>query len=120
MKKYLLLFLLIACQEKQRETVLSAQDFEAKYKSTSQAILLDVRTIEEVANGKIHDAKNIVYDDAFAMKLDTLPHLPIFVYCGSGIRSAKAAKILKEKGYDEIYECAGGLKAWKAAGLPVE
>jgi rhodanese-related sulfurtransferase len=42
------------------------------------------------------------------------------VYCGSGIRSAKAAKILKEKGYDEVYECAGGLKAWKAADLPVE
>ncbi len=120
MKKYLLLFLLIACQEKQRETVLSAQDFEAKYKSTNQAILLDVRTVEEVVNGKIHDAKNIVYDDAFAMKLDTLPHQPIFVYCGSGVRSAKAAKILKEKGYDEVYECAGGLKAWKAAGLPVE
>jgi rhodanese-related sulfurtransferase len=42
------------------------------------------------------------------------------VYCGSGIRSAKAAAILKEKGYDQVYELDGGIKAWKEAGLPVE
>ena len=120
MKKFAILLALLACQPKPTEAVLSPKDFEAKYKTTAQAILLDVRTTEEVANGKIHDAKNIVYDDSFATKLDSLPHQPIFVYCGSGIRSAKAAKILKEKGYEEVYECAGGLKAWKAANLPVE
>ena len=120
MKKLLILLVLLACQTKQTDTVLSPTDFDQKFKSTNQAILLDVRTIEEVANGKIHDAKNIVYDDAFSTKLDSLPHQPIFVYCGSGIRSAKAAKILKEKGYDEVYECAGGLKAWKATGLAIE
>jgi len=44
----------------------------------------------------------------------------LFVYCGSGIRCVKAAKILKEKGYVEVYELAGGLEAWKAAGMKVE
>ena len=73
MKKLTFLFVLLACQPKPSEAVLSPKDFEAKYKSTAQAILLDVRTVEEVANGKIHDAKNIVYDDAFATKLDSLP-----------------------------------------------
>lgn len=120
MKKYLFLLLLIACTEKKTETVLSPQEFDAKYKSTANAILLDVRTVEEVANGKIASAKNIVWDDTFATKLDTLAHQPLFVYCGSGIRSAKAAKILREKGYKEVYELEGGIKAWKAAGMEVE
>jgi rhodanese-related sulfurtransferase len=120
MKKYLFLLVLIACAEKKTETVLSPQEFDTKYKATANAILLDVRTVEEVANGKIASAKNIVWDDAFATKLDTLAHQPLFVYCGSGIRSAKAAKILKEKGYEEVYELEGGIKAWKAEGMKVE
>jgi rhodanese-related sulfurtransferase len=120
MKKYIFFLLLMACAEKKTETVLSPQAFDAKYKATTNAILLDVRTVEEVANGKIPSAKNIVWDDAFATKLDTLAHQPLFVYCGSGIRSAKAAKILREKGYDEVYELEGGMKAWKGAGMKVE
>jgi rhodanese-related sulfurtransferase len=120
MKKYFFLLVLIACTEKKTETVLPPQEFDAKYKSTANAILLDVRTVEEVANGKIASAKNIVWDDAFATKLDTLAHQPLFVYCGSGIRSAKAAKVLKEKGYEEVYELEGGMKTWKAEGMEVE
>jgi rhodanese-related sulfurtransferase len=119
MKKYLLLLLLIACQEKKTGAVLSPKEFEAKYKSTANAILLDVRTVEEVANGKIASAKNIVWDEDFATKLDTLAHQPLFVYCGSGIRSAKAANVLREKGYEEVYELAGGIKAWRAEGLEI-
>ena len=122
MKKILVLLVLIsACTGKEKtETVFTANDFEAKYKSTQGAILLDVRTLEEVANGKIANAQNIIYDNAFADKLSGLENKPIFVYCGSGIRSAKAAAILREKGYDNVFELEGGLKAWKAAGLPVE
>ncbi len=112
--------MMVACTEKRTQTVLSPQEFETKYKSTANAILLDVRTIEEVANGKIASAKNIVWDEAFATKLDTLAHQPLFVYCGSGIRSAKASKVLKGKGYQEVYELDGGMKAWKAAGMKVE
>ena len=119
-KNFLLILLLFSCSEKKSETVLSPQEFDVQYKATPDAILLDVRTLEEVANGKIPNAANIVFDDAFATKLDTLQHKPLFVYCGSGIRCVKAAKILKEKGYVEVYELAGGLKAWKAAGMKVE
>jgi rhodanese-related sulfurtransferase len=120
MKKYFLFLLLIACGDKKMDTVLTPQDFDAKYKATANAILLDVRTPEEIAGGKIANAQNIVWDDSFADKLSTLEHKPIFVYCGSGIRSAKAAAVLKEKGYTDVYELEGGIKAWKAVGMPVE
>ena len=120
MKKYFLFLLLIACGEKKTESVLAPQDFDNKYKATENAILLDVRTPEEIAGGKIAKAENIVWDDSFADKLSSLEHKPMFVYCGSGIRSAKAAAVLKQKGYADVYELEGGIKAWKAAGMPVE
>jgi rhodanese-related sulfurtransferase len=119
MKKWLVFLLLVACGEKQSDTLLGPQDFDAKFRSTENAILLDVRTPEEIAGGKIDGAENIIWDESFADKLTNLEHKPIFVYCGSGIRSAKAATVLKQKGYDQIYELKGGMKAWRAAGLPV-
>lgn len=125
MRKFIvLLFVLAACSPKKAEvvteTVLEPAEFQAKFQSTEGAILLDVRTEEEVSAGALDGQKNIVYDDAFATKLSDLEHKPIFVYCGSGIRSAKAAAILKEKGYEPVYEMKGGIKAWKGAGLPVQ
>jgi rhodanese-related sulfurtransferase len=120
MKKVLVFLLLFACSEKKTDTLLTPADFESQYKATEGAILLDVRTVEEVKAGALAGAINIVYDDAFADKLSTLENKPIFIYCGSGIRSAKAATILKEKGYNEVYEMDGGMKAWNAAGLPVQ
>ncbi|MBI3219330.1 MAG: rhodanese-like domain-containing protein [Bacteroidetes bacterium] len=119
MKKiFWIAILAMACSKAPSEKVLSPAEFETNYKATANAILLDVRTEEEVANGKIMQAKSIVYDDAFATKLDSLAQQPLFVYCGSGIRSAKAAAILREKGY-EVFELEGGIKNWKAAGKPV-
>jgi rhodanese-related sulfurtransferase len=123
-KLIVILFVLASCvakkTEQATETVLDPLEFQAKFQSTKDAILLDVRTKEEVSGGALAGQKNIVYDDAFANKLSDLEHKPIFVYCGSGIRSSKAAAILKEKGYGPIYEMKGGIKAWKGAGLPLE
>ncbi len=120
MKKVFVFLLLIACSEKKTEALLSPTKFDTNYRATEGAILLDVRTETEVNAGALAGATNIVYDDAFADKLNNLEHKPIFIYCGSGIRSAKAATILRAKGYDQVYEMEGGMKAWKAAGLPVQ
>jgi rhodanese-related sulfurtransferase len=120
MRKWILLFALTACSEKKSDYLLSPQEFDSKYRATEEAILLDVRTVEEVSAGTLAGAVNIVYDADFADKLENLEHKPIFIYCGSGIRSAKAARILKEKGYESIYELDGGIKSWKEAGMPIE
>ena len=121
MKKYfVLLFIVIACSAETQDVVLSPTEFQAKLKNTPDAILLDVRSPEEIAIDRLDDSKNIVFDDAFDSKLEGLGHKPLFVYCASGKRSAKAAAILREKGYKDVYELEGGLGAWKSAGLPVD
>ncbi|MBK5279371.1 MAG: rhodanese-like domain-containing protein [Bacteroidia bacterium] len=121
MKKYLFIIVLLsACSGDTENVVLSPLDFKAKFENTSDAILLDVRTPDEIAIDRLENSLSIVFDNSFASKLEGLEHKPLFVYCASGKRSAKAAAILREKGYKEVYELKGGLGAWKDAGLAVE
>ena len=42
----------------------------------------------------------------------------VLLYCASGNRSARAADMLRELGYDNVASVAGGIQAWEAAGLP--
>lgn len=121
MKKYLfVLIALLACSAETEQVVLSPTEFQSKLKDTPDAILLDVRRPEEIAVERLENSKSIVFDDSFETKLDDLEQKPLFVYCASGKRSAKAAAILRGKGYKNVYELEGGLGAWKEAGLPLD
>jgi len=118
-KVFFALCVLFACKGEAQKTVLAPAEFQRTVSETQGAIVLDVRTPEEIATGRIANAQSIVYDDGFDQKLGTLENKPIFIYCASGKRSAKAAKILRDRGYKNVYELEGGLNAWKASGLPV-
>jgi len=99
----------------------SALEFQALAES-GNGILLDVRTPEEVAQGKIPGASVInIYDEDFERKLNLMKKdQPIYVYCRSGGRSSQAAKIMGENGFSEVYNLVGGIGAWNKANLPVE
>lgn len=77
--------------------------------------LIDVRTPEEYAQGKIGDAKNInFYDGDFRDRIAGLDKkAPVLIYCASGGRSGKAVSMMKEMGFVEIHELKGGYRAWK-------
>lgn len=121
LKKYLfVLIVLSACSVETEKVVLSPTEFQTKLDKTSEAILLDVRRPDEISVDRIENSQSIVFDDSFANKLEDLEHKTIFVYCASGKRSAKAAKILRDKGYKNVFELEGGLGAWKQAGLPLD
>ena len=63
------------------------------------AVILDVRTEKEYRTGHIEGAVNIPLSRLHA---DSLPLDPAAVYitvCSHGLRSVKAAALLKEKGY---------------------
>ena len=45
---------------------------------------------------------------------------PIVLYCGGGFRSALAADSLRKMGYTNVRSMAGGIKAWREAGYPME
>ena len=79
-----------------------------KYRRTTPAILLDVRTWEEFSNGHIDDAVNIPLQTIENVKSEfTDKNVPIFVYCRSGVRSATAAQELVNMGYRDVYDIGG-------------
>lgn len=79
-------------------------------------VLLDVRTADEISNGKILGAIEIDYfsDDFTAQidQLDTSKHY--LVYCKSGGRSAKSIAIMKDKGFTKCTNLKGGYTAWSS------
>lgn len=112
-------FFVLSCSlSAQPSVLLSAADFEKKIATVKESQILDVRTPQEFASGHIKGAKNIDYRNAAfsqeSKKLDLKK--PVFVYCHMGSRSSGAAKILKQNGFQEIYELKGGLISWVQSG----
>lgn len=95
-------------------TLDNADEFKKRL-NDSEAQLIDVRTPEEFANGKIANATNSNFFDAdFANQMGQLDkNKPVLVYCASGGRSAKAVTLLKDMGFEEIHELKGGYNAWR-------
>jgi rhodanese-related sulfurtransferase len=81
-----------------------------------QAIILDVRTPDEMNNGVIEGASLFInlYGGTFDQELAKLDKTKTYiVYCHSGNRSAKAASIMLSKGFTSIYNLQGGITDWK-------
>lgn len=115
------LLFLCACQKKESASsgALEPKEFQEKIGLTLGAVVLDVRTPEEVAEGIIPGAINLDYKSAdFKTSIDALDKSKTyFVYCASGGRSGKTADLMKEKNFNSVYSLAGGLKAWTESGL---
>lgn len=94
----------------------------AEGKAKPGVTVLDVRTPGEVAEGHLPGATVIdISDPAFATKAAALPKdKPVYVYCRSGARSARAAGQLAGMGFPAVYNLSGGILGWGRAGLPVE
>jgi len=82
-------------------------------------VVLDVRTPEEYAEGHLADAVLIdFYDADFAVQLDELDKdVTYVVYCRSGNRSESTIQTMRELGFTDVVEVAGGIQAWVASGL---
>ena len=85
-------------------------------------VLLDIRTPEEVSKGFLKNASFInFYDENFLQKASWVKkNQPIYVYCHAGGRSSKAAEILIELGFREVYNLVGGYSKWVEDGYLVE
>ncbi len=84
--------------------------------------LLDVRTQQEWDEGHLKGAKLVTLsEEGFADKAKAVldPKKPVVVYCRSGNRSAKAAKLLRDGGFATVLDMAGGIVAWQKEGKPV-
>ena len=107
-------------------TRISAADFVARRDASHP--VLDVRTPGEYAQGHLAGALNVdVHGLDFEGEVDRLAKKgriqqdrPVYLYCRSGARSGRAARILREKGYAQAYNVGGlgGLRAAEAERRP--
>ncbi|MBK9070879.1 MAG: molybdopterin-synthase adenylyltransferase MoeB [Myxococcales bacterium] len=80
--------------------------------------LIDVREQDEHSQGSIKNATWIARG-LLELRIEAaVPDktTPIVVYCAGGVRSALAARSLRELGYAHVTSMSGGFAAWKAAG----
>lgn len=99
---------------------LSPQEAKALIESRKDLALVDVRSPEELYEGSIAGSQLIPFTE-LAHGRKTLPAgKPILLICAVGGRSYAVGQYFSGKGYGEIYNLAGGISAWKAAGLPLQ
>lgn len=89
---------------------LSPQEFKKRYESMSDAVLIDVRTKAEVAQGAIKGHVHIdIMSPSFTEKISKLDkNKAYFVYCRSGARSAQACNYMASQGFSRLYNLSGG------------
>lgn len=87
-----------------------------------KAVIVDVCEDGEYAAGHVAGARHA----PLAQLEQKLPGLvknkatPVILVCASGMRSRRAVAIARKLGYEQAHSLAGGLRAWRAASLPVE
>ncbi len=111
----------VLCQQDQRAIkVMEPAEVHQMALHDSVMVLLDVRTPEEYEGGHVANSILIPVQELEARlgELDSVKTTRIVTICRSGNRSARAALILQERGFN-AFNMAGGMLKWNAEGLPV-
>lgn len=80
-----------------------------------EVILLDVRTPQEIAAGKLEGAVEMdIMNPNFQTQLNELDKQKTYVvYCRSGRRSDRACQMMGEMGFTNYYNLEGGMNAYQ-------
>lgn len=95
---------------------LTQEEWTSQLKADENAVILDVRSEEEVEDGYIPTAKNLNFfkGQAFVYELEALDKdKNYYVYCRSGARSAKTCEIMNDMGFENAYNLLDGFMAWE-------
>ena len=95
---------------------LSQQNWKEQLENDDRAVIIDVRTADEVAEGMIEGAQHIDIfgGPAFIQAVEQLdPDKSYYVYCRSGNRSGQACALMNAKGISRAYNLLGGVMSWE-------
>ena len=110
--------LLAGCSSSPSATDLSVSEFTGKV-AEQGIVTLDVRTPGEFNEGHIEGAQLIDFQSGnFENEIAALDKSKTYaVYCRSGNRSGQAVKVMREAGFNNLYNLNGGVIDWANAGL---
>ncbi|WP_337019820.1 rhodanese-like domain-containing protein [Oceanobacillus massiliensis] len=87
---------------------------EAKDKFKAKDVqFIDVRTPGEYKKNHQKKFKNIPLYNLAGRTNELDKSKEVIVICQSGMRSAKAARILKKQGFEKVTNIKGGMSAWR-------
>lgn len=102
-------------------TECQVQEVAARQRRGDTFVFLDVREDHEFsadhASGATHLGRGVIERDIETLYPDK--HTELVLYCGGGYRSVLAADSLQKMGYTNVKSMAGGMRAWREAGLPI-
>lgn len=115
-------FLKLVEEAKKRVKECTIAEVKARLDAGKTFHFIDVREDHEWAKdhaaGARHLGRGILERDIEGLIPDR--NAEIVLYCGGGYRSALAADNLQQMGYTNVLSMDGGIKAWRAAGYPME
>jgi rhodanese-related sulfurtransferase len=115
-------FLKLVNDAKTRVREVTVEETRARMAADQRVRLIDVREDNEWqaahASAAEHFSKGIIERDIEVSVPDKGTEL--ILYCGGGFRSALATDSLQRMGYTNVFSMAGGWKAWKESGAPIE
>lgn len=95
-------------------TDISAAELRARLGGAEDLVLIDVREPGEFQLGYIHGARLVPLGELKARLQELDPKARVVVYCRSGHRSDRAAKLLREAGFTHVRNLEGSILAWGA------
>jgi rhodanese-related sulfurtransferase len=81
--------------------------------------IVDVRSPAEFGAGTLLRARNLPLTEVAGRAGELRKDKPVIVVCEFGRRASIAAVKLRSAGIGEVFILAGGINAWRAAGLPL-
>ncbi len=87
---------------------------------TKDLVLLDVGTPGDFAEGHIPGSISLPLGTSFQEKSKNLSKGKTYILiCPTGSRSATAAKLMMEQGFEKVYNLKGGIADWLRKGFKV-
>ncbi|MCW4021847.1 MAG: MBL fold metallo-hydrolase [Candidatus Bathyarchaeota archaeon] len=103
----------------EKTTLITVHELKNMLDDKQELTILDVRRENEWNEGHIKQALRI-YLGHLPKQTDKLdPDKPVVVICKTGKRSSFGSSILLKAGFKKVYNCLGGIEAWKKAGFPL-
>ena len=86
-----------------------------------KTVIVDLREVTSFTSGHIRGAENIPFKpENFQERVSGYDKkAPILIYCGKGLKTEKAAELLKDSGFKDIYTLQGGFDSWKDKGYEI-
>lgn len=93
---------------------LTPSAFKEAIDSSSDIKIIDCRRPDELSKGSLPNSENMNYlsktlvDEIFALDKEQAH----YVYCQSGRRSLRVCVLMKNGGFEKVYNLEGGLDEW--------